>query len=105
MTDHIDVIQSDREAAASFVRWQRKATDAWKQEQDGIVQFFVGGFSKGIIQGIWDSHPVVQAFARHRVDALEGLLAGIYLHDEDGLSEHADCVVVARTALRRHRHV
>jgi hypothetical protein len=36
------------------------------------------------------------------VAALNGLLAGIYLHDEDGLTEHAECVIAARAVLAKY---
>lgn len=65
------VTQGDREAAAALVRWQREATDRWKENQDSITHFFVADFSRAIMQGIWDHHPVVQAFAAHRIAALE----------------------------------
>jgi hypothetical protein len=71
MTEVVPVTREDREAAAAIVRWQRDATEKWKQDQESMVQFFVAGFTRGIMQGIWDHHPVVQAFARHRAAALQ----------------------------------
>lgn len=64
-----DVTQADRVAAAAIVRWQREAKKKWKQDQESMVQFFVADFSRAIVQGIWDEHPLVQAFARHRIAA------------------------------------
>lgn len=67
----VTVEQRDRDAAAAIVRWQRKATDEWQSKDgDAVMQFFVADFSRAILQGIWDEHPVVQAFARHRLQAL-----------------------------------
>lgn len=69
-TEIVAVIQADRDAAADLVRWQRQATGEWKSAEGGDVwQFFVAGFSRGIRQGIWDEHEVVQAFARHRLQS------------------------------------
>lgn len=66
----VEVTQPDREAAADIVVWQRKATENWKgQGGDDAWQFYVAGFSRGIRQGIWDQHPLVQAFAAHRIAA------------------------------------
>jgi hypothetical protein len=66
----IEVTQEDREAAAAIVRWQREAADQWNAEGGSTLQFFVADFSRAIMQGIWDQHPVVQAFARHRATAI-----------------------------------
>lgn len=67
------VEQVDRDAAADFVRWQRKATDEWKgpDGETDVWQFFHKDFSRGIRQGIWDEHPIAQAFARHRLLGIE----------------------------------
>ncbi len=66
----VPVEQCDRDAAADLVRWQRSATAEWQQgDGDEAWQFFVPGFSRGIIQGIWDEHYLVQAFAAHRLAA------------------------------------
>lgn len=68
MTEEIAVTQVDRDAAADFIRWQRKATAEWKgPEGDEAWQFFHKDFSRGIRQGIWDEHEIVQAFAKHRL--------------------------------------
>lgn len=61
------VIEADRNAAAGLVCWQQKATEEWTRQDGGAIQFFAGALPKGIRQGIWDEHPVVQAFARHRL--------------------------------------
>lgn len=63
----LPVIQADRDAAGALVQWQRDATDKWKQDQESMVQFFVGGFVEGIIEGRWDNHAIVQAMAKHRL--------------------------------------
>lgn len=64
----VEVTQADREAAAAIVRWQRNATKKWKaQDGDEAWQFFVDGFTRGIMQGIWDQHEVVQSYACHRL--------------------------------------
>lgn len=60
------VKQVDREAAADIVKWQQNATAEWEQNNGPAWQFFAAGFSRAIRQGIWDEHPLVQAFARHR---------------------------------------
>lgn len=66
-SQHREPIEADREAAADFVKWQQKATEEWQRTDGGAIQFFADGFSRGIRQGIWDDHPVVQAFMRHRL--------------------------------------
>lgn len=71
------VVQADREAAAAMVRWQREATEAWENADGEARQFFVPGFSRAIIQGIWDEHDVVQAFARHRIASTDGLVEAL----------------------------
>ena len=68
----VEVTQADREAAAALVRWQRQATEQWQTKEGSALQFFVADFSRAIVQGIWDEHPVVQAFARHRTTAEAG---------------------------------
>jgi hypothetical protein len=73
----VEATPADRTAAADLVRWQRGATAEWKaQDGDEVWQFFVKGFSRAILQGIWDEHPVVQAFAEHRIAALSTPEAG-----------------------------
>ena len=70
----VEVTQADRDAAAKLVRWQRDATADWSaQNGEEAWQFFVGDFSRAIVQGIWDEHPVVQAFARHRASEADAL--------------------------------
>jgi hypothetical protein len=61
-----NVTQEDRGAAADLVKWQQNATKQWKQGEGEAWQFFAAGFSRAIRQGIWDEHPLVQAFAAHR---------------------------------------
>lgn len=63
----VDVMQADRDAAADLVKWQQKATDEWEAKEPAALHFFAKDFSRAIRQGIWDEHPVVQAFARHRL--------------------------------------
>lgn len=41
------------------------------------------------------------AAAPDLLKALEGLLRGILLNDQDGLSEHAECVTAARAAIAK----
>jgi len=74
------VIQADRESAAKLVRWHRSATSEWAAlNGEEAWQFFVGDFSRAIVQGIWDEHPVVQAFASH-ADPLRRALEKIALN-------------------------
>jgi hypothetical protein len=58
------VTQVDREAAAALVEWQNST--GWEP------QFFHPGLPKGMREGVWDNHPVVQAFAAHRAESDNG---------------------------------
>jgi len=71
----VAVIEADRTAAAAIVRWQRDATAEWETKDGTAMQFFVDGFSRGIMQGIWDEHPVVQSYAAARIAATSTLQA------------------------------
>lgn len=63
----VEVIQADRQAAADFVAWNNKVTSEWETVNGGTMQFFTSNFPDAIRHGTWDEHPVVQAFARHRL--------------------------------------
>lgn len=64
-----DVTQEDRDAAAALVEWHNKAASEWHLEGGADLRFFATDMPEGIRRGIWDDHPVVQAFAVHRIAA------------------------------------
>ncbi len=68
----IAVMQDDREAAAELVAWHNKAASDWKTDGGNDLTFFAADMPESIRRGVWDSHDVVQAFARHRLTAQSG---------------------------------
>jgi hypothetical protein len=63
MDSEVEVIQADREAAASVAEWQRDT--GWEP------CFFHHDFARGVREGAWDNHDLVQAFARHRTQSTQ----------------------------------
>lgn len=72
-----EVIEADREAAAMLIEWHNRATTDWVTWGGNDLRFFATGMPEGIRKGIWDGHDVVQAFARHRIAALDALAANV----------------------------
>lgn len=69
MTANNPVTDRAREAAASVVEWQQNATAEWSGK---AWQFFHADLPKGIREGVWDNHDLVQAFATFERDILAG---------------------------------
>jgi len=82
------ITQPDREAAAALVEWQNGT--GWEP------QFFNPGLPKGMREGAWDNHPVVQAFAAHRLYAKE-------LAMSDQARREADIEAMARAIVAEFR--
>lgn len=61
----LPVIQADRERAAWFAEWLTTNEIEWKSDR---VPFFSAKFSEGVRAGMWDTHDLVQVFARHRIE-------------------------------------
>lgn len=59
--------QEDREAAARLIEWHNKAASDWHTEGGADLRYFATDMPEGVRKGIWDDHPFVQAFARHRL--------------------------------------
>lgn len=63
------VTQADRDAAADFAEWQNNAVreSIAAGYGSGLQPFFICDFSQAARRGVWDNHPVIQAFAAHRI--------------------------------------
>jgi len=90
----VAVMQDDREAAAELVAWHNKAASDWKTDGGNDLTFFAADMPEAIRRGAWDSHDVVQAFARRRRNVEAGLIRSLR-HDFD---EWPDYVALADVA-------
>ena len=85
----LPVTQADRDAAAALIAWHNKAASDWKTDGGNDLTFFAANMPDAIRKGVWDSHDVVQAFARHRIShSLPGDV-GMLPRLDDGLIEAA----------------
>lgn len=78
------VTQADRDAAAAIVYMENKSGLNWASAE---------GMRDHVAEGKWDWHPVVQAFARHRMEERAKIVA--WLRDQDGHgydAMRADCI-------------
>lgn len=60
----IEIIQSDRDAAADLAEWLTTAQKAW----DEAAVWFAADAPRALREGAFDNHEWVQAFARHRIN-------------------------------------
>ena len=68
----ITVTQADRDAAALLAEWHTNAAEEWGRVNGTTsLQWFAAGFPDGVRRGVWDKHPFVEAFAKHRQSSTE----------------------------------
>ncbi len=91
----MQIEQIDRDAAADFIAWQTEAASRWTTRTGNDLTFFHPEMPNAIRRGVWDSHDVVQAFARHRLAALSA-------RPDDGAVERV-AIAIREEIVRQHR--